>query len=150
MNTITDDARDLEVGIWPADPFGHDGDLDNIVVQIDTGPLTKKLRVNVNDATIWDADPEDPTDALASCMQRIVDQVDSESPIGTPERTRLRMQLIFGMFYDDKEGEPDQAIRDVLTDLMHVAAERGVDFEKAVQRAAWMWNQEREEWGLDG
>ena len=67
----------------------------------------------------------------------------------TIERTQVRTSLTFAMFYDDEEGEPDQVIRDVLTDLMHVAAERGVNFEAAVKEAARMWSMEREEWGLD-
>ena len=66
--------------------------------------------------------------------------------VDTPERVNTRVGLIFDMFYDDEEGEPDQAIRDCLTDLMHTAAARGVNMEEAVARAAWMFSQEREEW----
>lgn len=57
--TLQNDARDLEVGIWPAHPdMAADGGPDAIVVQIDTGGLTKRLRVNVNDAPVWDGDPQ--------------------------------------------------------------------------------------------
>ncbi|AYB70193.1 hypothetical protein SEA_ONEIAGILLIAN_83 [Microbacterium phage OneinaGillian] len=67
----------------------------------------------------------------------------------TIARVQTRTTLIFEMFYDDEEGEPDQVIRDALTDLMHVAAERGVDFEAAVTEAARMWTMEREDWELN-
>lgn len=69
--------------------------------------------------------------------------------VDTIARVQTRTTLIFEMFYDDEEGEPDQVIRDALTDLMHVAAERGVNFEEAVTEAASMWTMEREDWELD-
>jgi hypothetical protein len=86
---------------------------------------------------------------LTAHMKAITDELMLTTETDTLDRTEMRTRLLFEMFYDDEEGEPDQAIRDVLTDLMHVAAERGVDFEDAVHRAAGMWTQEREEWGLD-
>lgn len=69
----------------------------------------------------------------------------------THDRVQMRTRLIFDAFYDDEldKGEPSQVISDVITDLMHVAAERGVDFEAAVQDAARLWVAEREEWDLD-
>lgn len=62
------------------------------------------------------------------------------------EPTRLRIQLIFDLFYDDEE---DQAIRDNLSDLIHLCAERGINFEEALSGALRMWTTEREEWGMD-
>lgn len=53
---VTQDER-VTVGIWPADPNAGEPD-DAIVVQIDTFDNTGRLRVNVNDGTIWDGDPE--------------------------------------------------------------------------------------------
>lgn len=48
----------VEVGVWPA-AVPEDGEHeDTIVVQIDTSVDTGRLRVNVNDGTIWDGDPE--------------------------------------------------------------------------------------------
>lgn len=56
---IGSDERDLEVGVWPAHPdMAADGGPDAIVVQIDTGESTGRLRVNINDAAVWDGDPE--------------------------------------------------------------------------------------------
>lgn len=47
-------ARDVEVSIWPAD-----FEPDVIVVQVDTGALTKRLRINLNDGPpVWVGDPE--------------------------------------------------------------------------------------------
>lgn len=57
--TLVNDARNLEVGIWPAHPgMATDGGPDAIVVQIDTGENTGRLRVNINDAGVWDGDPQ--------------------------------------------------------------------------------------------
>lgn len=51
------DSRDLEVAIWPAHPdMAADGGPEAIVVQIDTGDATGRIRVNLNDAPIWDGD----------------------------------------------------------------------------------------------
>lgn len=67
----------------------------------------------------------------------------------TMERARFRTAAIFGAFYDDEPGEPDQAIRDLLTDIMHEAESRGVDMTDALDRAAWMHDQERQGWGRE-
>lgn len=57
--TLVHEARGLEVGIWPAHPdMAADGGPHAIVVQIDTGESTGRLRVNINDATVWDGDPQ--------------------------------------------------------------------------------------------
>jgi len=64
------------------------------------------------------------------------------------DRTLARAQLVFDLFYDDDE-EPDTAVRDALTDLMHVAADRGINFEQALVDASRMWSSEREEWEVD-
>lgn len=64
------------------------------------------------------------------------------------ERALARTQMVFDLFYDDEPGEPDQAIRDALTDLMHIAAQRSVDFQQALADASRMWAAEREEWEL--
>ena len=64
----------------------------------------------------------------------------------TLDRALTRAQTIFDLFYDDEDGVPDQAIRDTLTDLMHMAAKRGVDFADAVDRAMQMWVAEQSDW----
>lgn len=64
----------------------------------------------------------------------------------TLDRARFRMARIFEMFYDDERGEPDQAIRDLLTDVLHEAEARGVNIHNAISRATWMYRQEQAEW----
>lgn len=64
----------------------------------------------------------------------------------TLDRALTRAQTIFDLFYDDEDGVPDQAIRDALTDLMHMAEKRGVDFADAVDRAMQMWVAEQSDW----
>lgn len=60
------------------------------------------------------------------------------------QRRLASTQMIFDLFYDDND-EPDVAIRDALTDLMHINAERGIDFEAALGVDVHRWTQEREE-----
>lgn len=86
---------------------------------------------------------------LTPHMTAITDELMRTTEADTIDRAQMRTRLILDTFYDDEPDEPDQAIRDCLTDLMHIAAERGVDFEAAVRRASTMWVAEREEWGLD-
>ncbi|QKO02836.1 MazG-like nucleotide pyrophosphohydrolase [Microbacterium phage Kelcole] len=76
-------------------------------------------------------------------------ELEASTAFNTLARAHARTQLIFDVFYDDEVGEPDQAIEDALTDLMHMAAKRGVDFEEALSGAARMWTKEREEWNVD-
>lgn len=87
---------------------------------------------------------------LTEQMKAITDEWLRTTKVDSLDRTEMRTRLIFEMFYDDEEGEPAQAIQDVITDMMHVAAERGVDMEAVIQAAAHMFTQEREEWELDG
>ncbi|WP_181273631.1 hypothetical protein [Brevibacterium oceani] len=89
---------------------------------------------------------------LTAHMRAITDELERTTEVDTLDRAQMRVRLVFDMFYDARDpepGEPDQAIRDCLTDLMRLAAERGVDFEDAVRRATGMWSEEREDWGLD-
>ncbi|UDL15457.1 MazG-like nucleotide pyrophosphohydrolase [Microbacterium phage Pepe25] len=76
-------------------------------------------------------------------------ELEQKTAFNTLARAETRAQLIFDVFYDDESGEPSQAIEDALTDLMHIAAKRGVDFEAAVQDAAHMWSMERKEWNVN-
>lgn len=84
---------------------------------------------------------------LTEHMKVISNELTRTTEIDTLDRVQMRTRLIFDMFYDDEESVPDQAIRDALTDLMHVAAERDVDFDAAVIQAASAFVQEQEEWG---
>lgn len=53
--SIVHDGRDVEVGVWPAHPeMKADGGPEAIVVQVDTGEATGRIRINLNDAPIWD------------------------------------------------------------------------------------------------
>lgn len=87
---------------------------------------------------------------LSEHMKVITDELVRTTAVDTLDRAQMRTRLLFEMFYDDEWDEPGQVIQDVLTDLMHVAAERGVDMEDVIQRAAKMFTDEREEWELDG
>lgn len=56
--TLVDEAREITVGLWRAHPdMAADGGPEAIVVQIDTGDRTGRLRVNLNDAPVWDGNP---------------------------------------------------------------------------------------------
>lgn len=53
------DDRDVSVSVWPAvEESSADDGPEAIVVQIDTGVRTRRLRVNINDAPVWDGDPQ--------------------------------------------------------------------------------------------
>ncbi|AYD87381.1 hypothetical protein SEA_VALENTINIPUFF_86 [Microbacterium phage ValentiniPuff] len=54
----TDFPRDLDIGVWEGIPLDDNPGPRSIVVQIDTGDATGRLRVNVNDGVIWDGNPE--------------------------------------------------------------------------------------------
>lgn len=120
---------------------------DAVVVQIDTGERSKRTRVMLNEAVLFDGDPEHGS--IDAAKKMITAELMRGTDTDTLDRSLVRTGLIFDMFYDDEESEPDQAIRDLLTDLMHVAAKRGVDMEEAVTRAASMFSQEREEWEVE-
>ncbi|AWN04698.1 hypothetical protein SEA_ZAGIE_78 [Microbacterium phage Zagie] len=85
----------------------------------------------------------------AAHMRAVTEALTRTTEDDTHDRATTRVRMIFGMFYDDEESEPDQAIRDALTDLMHMAAERHVDFEEALSAAARMWTMEREDWEVE-
>lgn len=87
--------------------------------------------------------PLQVVDHTAALTRHLVNTTEGD----TLERARRRIELTFQMFYDDEEGEPDQAIRDLLTDLMHEASARRVNMEAAIEQAASMFTQEVEEWG---
>ena len=69
-----------------------------------------------------------------------------ETEPDTLTSARWRVNVTFEAFYDDEPGEPDQAIRDVLTDLIHEARARGVDVDDAIRRATEMADLERADW----
>lgn len=54
---VMHEGREVEVGIWPAHPELDGNDPEAIVVQIDTGEKTGRIRVNLNEAPVWDGDP---------------------------------------------------------------------------------------------
>lgn len=83
---------------------------------------------------------------LTEHMRAITDEFLRTTEVDTLDRVQMRVRLIFEMFYDDEEGEPDQAIRDCITDLAHVADERGVDLVDCFWRALDMYDQERGDW----
>lgn len=86
-----------------------------------------------------------PTTQLELEMSR---ELDNRTETDTLRRAQFRMHTLIAAWYDDEPSVPDQAIRDVLTDLVHLADERGIDIRAAVDRAVWMADQERADWGL--
>jgi hypothetical protein len=72
----------------------------------------------------------------------------ADTDTDTAARAQYRVAVIFTGFYDDEPGEPDQALRDLLTDLVHEADWRGVDIYAALNSAVSMADQERDEWGM--
>lgn len=85
---------------------------------------------------------------LTPHMQAITDEFETTTAVNSLDRCQMRIRLIFDMFYDDEQGEPDQAIRDVITDLVHLTVEREVDFDEAVRRGKNMAHMESEEWAM--
>ena len=75
-------------------------------------------------------------------------ELDNRTEADTQRRAQFRMHTLIAAWYDDEPSEPDQAIRDVLTDLVHLADARGVDLHHALDRAVWMADEERADWGL--
>ena len=75
-------------------------------------------------------------------------ELDNRTEADTQRRAQFRMHTLIAAWYDDEPSEPDQAIRDVLTDLVHLADARGIDIHHALDRAVWMADEERADWGL--
>lgn len=86
---------------------------------------------------------------LKELTSALRNEVQARTEGDTPDAPRLRVAVMFAALYDNEPGEPDQAIRDLLTDIMHEAEARGVDMTDALCRAAWMHNQERQAWGRE-
>lgn len=82
---------------------------------------------------------------LADAHHQMKAAVESEI-YDTPERSRRRFDIIAGL-YDDELDEPQTIIIDILTDLLHEAARRGVDIHSAVIAAQTMEAMEIQDWG---
>lgn len=81
--------------------------------------------------------------------RQVFADLDATVPKDSLRRQLAMTKTMFAIFYDNEAEEPEVAIGDALTDLMHVAADRGVDFEQTLSRALRRWGTEREEWGVD-
>ena len=65
----------------------------------------------------------------------------------THERASFRADLMVEMFADS--GEPGHVqVGDLLTDLIHWCHINDVDWQSAVDQAEFMFNEDREDWGL--
>lgn len=84
--------------------------------------------------------------SMRETVRAELDQYPDDGP-GTEQRVHARVQLLFDLAYDDDE--PQTPIQDILIDLMHEAARRGVDFKNTLTTARRHWRYEREEFGLD-
>lgn len=83
---------------------------------------------------------------VARSIQVLSDALEVTTEADSLDRTQMRTRLIFDAFYDDEEGEPGQPIQDCLTDMMHIASERGLAFDSLLTAASTMYRQEIEEW----
>ena len=87
-----------------------------------------------------------PTTQLELNMSR---ELDNRTKTDTLARALFRTETLIAAWYDDEPTIPDQAIRDILTDLTHLADKRGIDIRAALDQAIWMTDQERGDWGLE-
>lgn len=84
---------------------------------------------------------------LANAHHQMEAAVETET-YNTPERSQRRFDIIAGL-YDDESDEPQTIIIDILTDLLHEAARRGVDIHSAVIAAQAMETMEIQDWGYN-
>ncbi|MDP9903163.1 hypothetical protein [Arthrobacter bambusae] len=128
--TITYDDRGLTVDVRPAHPdLVDDGGPEAIVVQIDTGEKTGRLRVNLNDGPpVWDGDPEqdeqpgryhylDPDNWSNALPKAIADCLcDRQEPEGSATATWLRKH--------ENDDQVWSAINRLFDELQDLANER--------------------------
>lgn len=63
------------------------------------------------------------------------------------ERSAERMRLILSVFYDESDEEPEQALSDLLADLLHEADRRSIDPEDLFEDSWRKRTLESAEWG---
>lgn len=77
-------------------------------------------------------------------------ELDQRTQPDTLDRAVTRVGLVMALAYDDEPQEPDQALRDLLTDVVHTAAARRLDMSELLDAAQRMAERERQEWaGLE-
>lgn len=84
--------------------------------------------------------------SIASLAPDMRDTLRASSEPDSLERARFRLKIIIAGLYDEEPTDPEQAIRDLLTDVLHEADARGIDVHHALDRATWMRDQEVAEW----
>jgi hypothetical protein len=70
-----------------------------------------------------------------------------EVPEDGYDRVEYRMDFVFACYDDESMDDPGQPVADLLTDIVHVCEAKGWDVHEFLQRALWMADQERQEWG---
>jgi hypothetical protein len=86
-------------------------------------------------------------EALIRLTHNLLMQRDDEVPEDGFDRIDYRMGIVLGGSYDKPDPEePDMAVRDLLTDVLHYCHANGWDFFDVLERAQWMAMQEQREW----
>lgn len=85
---------------------------------------------------------------LTDHMQALRGELERNTAPDTLDRVLMRARLSLDALYDDDPDEPEVALGDALIDLIHLARDRGIDFDAAAMRAQRSADMEIEEWGL--
>lgn len=85
---------------------------------------------------------------LTAHLQALRDEVEQTTTPDTLDRALMRARLSLDALYDDDPDEPEVALGDALIDLVHLARDRGIDFDDATMRAQRTADMETEEWEL--
>lgn len=62
---------------------------------------------------------------------------------------RIAMSRIFDLFYDDEPENPGLAVRDLLTDLLHLCEARNLNFDRMLESARKVHADESLEWNAE-
>src|SRR5690625_2859418 len=82
---------------------------------------------------------------LTAHLQALRDEVEQTTTPDTRDRALMRARLSLDALYDDDPDEPEVALGDALIDLVHLARDRGIDFDDATMRAQRTADMETEE-----
>lgn len=98
------DSHGLDVSVWPAEID------DALVVQVDTGGRSGRLRINVNDAPVYDANPE-TNEGEWPCLYSASDELTHQ------QRITLLLeycQEAANASFDDSNDDEIEALQDAL------------------------------------
>jgi hypothetical protein len=72
---------------------------------------------------------------------------EEEAPRDSYDRVDYRLEVVTAPYDDDDAEDRTQPVRDLLTDIVHLCDAKGWDIHTLVERAEWMAQQERQDWG---